>query len=347
MLTMRTRGPGAWLAFRLPRPAASRVGLLLLCLFLAAAGSLFAASSAHAEGEDTGPSAITISPTREKLALNPGESHDGSFEVFNSGNSPVEFRVYASPYQISDIDYENPDFETEAPRTQISRWVTLNSETVTLEANELAQIPYRIEVPSDVPAGGQYAALFVETQVTDEKDSSVTVKSRAGMLLYVTVNGDTREAGEITDEQMPWWQPNAPISGSTTVQNTGNTDFFVSSRFQVNTLFGSEKFEFSRQSPVLPETSRRITLEWPDSTPGIYQVTTTTTFLDEEQVTTRWVFVIPLGVLLGTIIGLALVVGILWLLRRSRKQKASRDIEVAVQEALDAEKAAAPEEKSP
>lgn len=334
MKTTRTDGSGAWCTTRPEPPNAIRLVRILLCLFLAVGSTLSLVVPAHA-AEDQ-PSAITVSPTREKLALNPGEGYDGTFEVFNSGTSSAEFQVYVSPYQISDIDYENPDFETDAPRTQLSRWVTLQSDTVSLEANELATIPYRIDVPMDVPAGGQYAAMFVETRVADEADSSVVTKSRAGMLLYVTVNGDTREAGSITEQRVPFWQPAAPLVGTTIVENTGNTDFFVGSQFRVSTIFGSEVFEFSRQSPVLPDTSRRIILEWPDSTPGIYQVTTTTSILGDDTVSTSWVFVVPLSLLIGVILGLVVVIGGLWWRRYRQQRKVARAVEAAVSEALSA-----------
>ncbi|KKI22726.1 hypothetical protein XM48_00410 [Leucobacter sp. Ag1] len=342
-MTMHSSGSSSRVTRRLGFSLAHRVGIFLLCLFLVGASAVLTVDSALAVDASDEPSAITISPTREKLALDPGQSYNGTFEVFNSGSKPIEFSVYVSPYQISDIDYQNPDFETDAPRTQLSRWVTLGSESVTLEANELTKVPYLIQVPEDVPAGGQYAALFVETRVPDESDSSVVVKSRAGMLLYVTVNGDTREAGRITEERVDWWQPAAPLTSSTTVKNTGNTDFFVSSRIQVSTLFGNEVFESSKQSPVLPDTSRRIALEWAESSPGIYQVTTTTTILGEDQVSSKWVFVLPLGILLGILSGLVLAVGVFWIVRRSRKHKVSRAVEAAVQEALHAERAERPE----
>ncbi|MPT14539.1 MAG: hypothetical protein E2601_06495 [Microbacterium sp.] len=306
----------------------------VLCLSLFLGFSVLGAGSAVAAVEDNTNPTITLSPTREKLALDPGEVYEGTFEIFNSGSSGLDYTAYVSPYQISDIDYQNPDFDTEAPRTQLSRWVTVLQSEGTLAVDEIVEVPYRIEVPNDVPAGGQYAAIFVETALPDSDGSSVVAKSRAGILLYVTVNGDTREEGLITESAIKWWQPEAPLMGSTIVQNSGNTDFFVSTTFHVANVFGAEAFDVSRQSPVLPDTSRRITMEWPDSVPGIYQVTTTTSFLGTETTQTQWVVVLPVPLVIGIMIGLLLVSAVLFLLSRSRRNRFTKRVDAAVAEAL-------------
>ena len=125
---------------------------------------------------------LQISPVTNRVTLNPGDEQTFTMHVDNIGSKKFKFRVYAAPYTISNEAYE-VNFETETNRTQVSRWISFNQNadakkdseknwveeaTFELEPEQRQSVEYRIVVPKDVPAGGQYATIFAESIPEEE-----------------------------------------------------------------------------------------------------------------------------------------------------------------------------------
>jgi hypothetical protein len=254
---------------------------------------------------------LQIGPTKSKLTLDPEASATGSFKVRNNGQYEFDYTVYVRPYYVVDENY-TADFESERNYTQISRWITLEKESGHLGVDETQEINYTVNVPADVPDGGQYAAIFVETGLElDPGATGIATRQRLGHLLYGRIAGRTREEGRLVAQEIPkWWYWSGPIQATALVENTGNVDFDTNYTLKAANVLGKPRDEVTREVVVLPDTKRLVTNELADLAPfGIYKVTQSVEVLGVEQTITRTVWVVsPLIIII--IAGLLVLEGI-------------------------------------
>ena len=315
--------------------------LRFLAAIVLAFGSLFSfAPAAYAEdnsAEETKPAIwLQISPVSNKVVLVAGEETEYSFTVSNIGSESFGYHVYAAPYTISDEDY-NVSFNKETNRTQISRWIQFYKEDGSL-ANEAhfnidkgakQTIRYRIKVPDSIPAGGQYATIFAESDEVegDITSSGIKTVSRVGLIVYGRTDGDTVDEAKITDFGFKTFMLSGNIVAESRVENNGNTDFEATYDLNIQSIFGKQLYSKTSSYNILPDTARRVATEW-EETPllGLYKVDYKVSALNgqvtEEKsaiVVIMPIFVIVLGIILLTLI-------IVWIiiLVRKRKERKSR-----------------------
>ena len=267
---------------------------------------------------------ITLSPTKQRLAITAGQSTTGSFTIRNTGPLGFSFRIYASPYSVkSDADY-TPLFTNDTPRTQISRWVTFTKTDYTLAPGESVDIPYRVRVPATIPAGSQYAAIFAETN--GQNAGSVITKKRVGMLLYAKPNGTTKSSGDAQFTSIPPVIFGALVHSTAKVNNTGNTDFDTTVRLEQKSIFGGNNQSIEQVRTVLPETTRTVSLSTRSLTPiAAYTVTQSATVNGTVLSKTTTVYVIsPLvAFFVAAFLLIIIALGVWRVVTKYRKKKQS------------------------
>lgn len=297
------------------------------------------ATPAFAEGEQASPAAssaswIQVSPVSARVVLKPGSELDYSIIVSNVGSEDFNFSVYAAPYTIVDEDY-NISFSNETNRSQIVRWIKFIADDGSLvdtykgsvAAGAKKAVSYRVSVPADVPAGGQYATIFAQTDApeTNDKTSGLKTVSRIGMVVYGRSEGETDDSAEITSYELPGFMFAGPVNVKSVVKNTGNTDFEARYKLSVKSITGNEIYSKEDSHNILPDTSRKEELSW-EGTPfmGIFQLNYRVEALDQIKDETRLIIIMPVYIILIFIILLtALVIWIIMMVRK-RKERKSR-----------------------
>ena len=257
--------------------------------------------------------------------------------IKNSGSSDFSYHLYTTPYSVADENY-NIDFSTDTPRTQVSRWIKfyqddklVDKPTFKIKSGESQSIKYVVQIPEDVPDGGQYAAIFAETDANKEGDSGgsgIRTASRVGMIVYGRTNGNTVEEGTVTDFNVPGFLVDGNVHATSKVKNSGNTDFEAEYTLTVKSILGAELYNKKVTYNVLPDTDieRRVNLEWPD-TPfmGIFKVnfkvaTPGANGIREEE---KLVIKFPIIMIILTILVLTgLTIGIIMTVRKRKERKA-------------------------
>ena len=320
-----------------------RLGLSLAAIALALTSAFALAPLAGAEGEEGGEGDentpaiwLQISPVSNKVVLKEGEDADYNFTVSNIGSEEFNYHVYAAPYSVNDEDY-NINFNKDTDRTQISRWIKFyDSEgKLTDKANfkigkgEKQTIRYKISVPDSIPAGGQYATIFAESDETegDVSGSGIKTVSRVGLIIYGHTEGETDDAAVITDFNVPAFMTSGNINGTARVENNGNTDFEAAYEFKVQSIFGKDLYEKNGSYNILPDTARRMKTEW-ENTPmmGFYRVHYKVSALngDVVQEKDKIVVILPIFVIILSIILLTLIIVWIIILVRKRRERKSR-----------------------
>ncbi len=287
------------------------------------------------EGSNTPAIWLQISPVSNRVSFSKGGSYDYSFTVSNIGSEAFSYHVYAAPYSVTGEDY-NVSFSNETNRTQISRWIKFYDsegklgETASFKINpgETQSVAYRVEVPEDIPAGGQYACIFAESDETEGSVSGSGIKtvSRVGLIVYGRSNdGETIDQATIKDITIPTFMTSGKVSAASTVKNEGNTDFEAVFAVNIKSIFGRQLYEKNSSYNVLPDTERHISMEW-EETPfmGVFQVRYVVRALDQLEDVTRIVIIVPIFVIILVIILLTLIIIWIIILIRKRRERKSR-----------------------
>ncbi len=265
------------------------VGLLL---------SLSAVPTAHAAERES----ITLSPVSKHYQLKAGETIVDELTIINDGDTAYEFTVYAQPYSVSSENYD-PDFVNDRDNTDAYKWIKAEKSRYRLAAGESIKVKYTITVPSGARPGGHFGAIFAETQPAETAGAnSVARKKRVGAIVYATVDGRYRTGGSLRDISIPRLQLKTPLLTETRVENTGNTNFETDLKLTVADLFGNVKYTDTKAYQVLPETTRKMSLVWVQApTFGLFKVSVSAKFLDENVTKEGYVLLAPLGAQLAVV----------------------------------------------
>jgi uncharacterized membrane protein len=168
---------------------------------------------------------------------------DDAVTVFNLGNVPLTFRVYATDAfnnAAGGFDLLPGD---EPPR-DVGAWVTVAQENVEVQPGQQITLPISIVVPSDARPGDHAGAIVASSQVLSTGDSGdlVAVDRRTGPRLFVRVNGPLRSELAITGLSVNYSPKVNPLSGATTVdyriENRGNVRASGTHQIVVSGPFG-------------------------------------------------------------------------------------------------------------
>lgn len=289
----------------------------------------------------TGESSLTFGPTSQRISLQPGENYRSSVIVSNPATSTgdTKFALFVYPYTVTNDNYD-PAFDKINTYTQIVDWITLDETEGVLAPNDNMEIGFTIDVPEDAPAGGQYAAIVAQDMTNLENDDSGNVQvssiSAVGSIVVADVAGQTREYGEIFENNMPTFVMSAPFTASAGVKNAGNVHTDAKSVLQVWPLFSDEEIYTNEESDdngklVLPDTTRYFFNTWEDAPAvGIFRARQTVTIFGETSVNEKIIVVCPLWLLFIVIFLIALL--LIWFvaiivrkLRKSRAKKAKTE----------------------
>lgn len=263
----------------------------IAALVLGALVSFGYASAAFAEDSKIG---IQLSPTIQRVTLDPGAHYEGNITLVNIGQNELEYTMSIKPYQVSGEDYE-AIFDIHNGYTQITNWVSFPENSGSIAPGEVKNVSYTIDVPYDAPGGGQFAALFAET---NEGGASVKYNANVGMILLAHVNGETREEGKIISTDIPSFLLNPPITATIRLENQGNIDEEVKNTLQIVNYFSNEVIyedTTPQTNTMLPGTSRTLTLVVNDVPRlGVFKTTLTTEYLNDAEITSRIIFICPL-----------------------------------------------------
>lgn len=264
---------------------------------------------------------ITASPAQQRFSVNPGGSVNGSIKILNQGTTGYEFTLSTEDFSISSEDYDK-SFKLPTNALDAARWFQVGRTTYRLDPGQNVDVPFTLRVPQNATPGGHYAAVFAATKLP-EGTSSIVTQKRVGVLTYITVNGDIKNAGSIESWDAAFWQTQAPLKSAIRIKNDGNNHFDAKTRVVVTDIFGNTKSISEATNIVLPGTIRRIPVSW-DGAPafGLFKVSGTVEYLEaSEALPAR--YVLMLGVpYFFLMLGLVSVVVVLAF--RSRRKRHGR-----------------------
>ena len=278
---------------------------------------------------------FTVTPMSQSTELNAGDIYEGDIIVANPANAKGDFhyKVEVSPYAVSGEDYV-ADFShelTESERSQIVNWTTIENPTGVLKPNESAKVHYKVVVPENAPAGGQYAALLVSSDDNASSSDGVAVNNVFEMasILYAKINGDLIHKGELLGSKVPGFVTSLPLTVEASFKNDGNIHEVAYISLEVRSYFSSENIYPKKdesgtvQEVIMPGTTRYVTRDIEGISPlGIYDVIETVSYMGESVTNHQMVIVCPIWFMaLVAVTIAAIIVFIIHSIKKHRTNK--------------------------
>jgi len=276
--------------------------------------------SSPVHAADPTAESITLSPVSKRYDIDAGSSLTDSFKIINNGAIAYTFIVYARPYAIINSDYLNPNYGDAAgniTNADAYKWVQFAQGSYYLQPGQSVDVPYTVRVPAGATPGGHYGVLFAETQSPADNGGAIGRNKRVGEVLYATVNGTFTKGAEVRAASTPFVQLAPPLSSNTSIKNIGNSDFLATVSLKVSDIFGNQKYFEQKDYPVLPESTRAITMQWTNSPQfGLFQAEVRAKALDKDIYTKSYVLMAPFW--FYGVVAVMAVGGVIYALARRR-----------------------------
>lgn len=274
--------------------------------------------------------AVTVGPAKLEYTVDPGSVMKGELFLLNEGSEAKTF--YPTFERFTERDNGEKNFTKE--ESDLATWFTV-APSVKLSSGENRQIPFTITVPKDAPPGGHFAVIWWSTSPPGKGKEQVSIVTRAGILVYLTVTGDSMESASIT-----WFGAakrffgSLPINFSFIFSNTGNSYLRPSGEVRIKNILGSVK-EMIPVNPhgaiVLPQVEKSFALTLGSNAFffGPYRAELDLTYGEKQQKLSEsfWVLILPWKAILFVAILLVLILFVIprgikkynkWIIHKSR-----------------------------
>lgn len=219
-------------------------------------------------------SAVTVTPLKFDMNLNPGDIKQGEIKVINETNERQTYYASVQNFVASGEEGQQTFLE-ETEKLGLVRWIGLEKTSVTLDPGKSANFKWVINLPKDAEPGGHYAALFFSTQPDNVQGKGVGVGGRVGILFLVNVAGNVREEAKVESFQTvigedpqtavpATWTNRLPVGFELRIRNSGSVHFKPTGTISIQGMFGKmQTIQLNpNDSAVLPDTIRKIRSSW-------------------------------------------------------------------------------------
>ncbi len=211
--------------------------------------------------------AITISPILFDYTLDPGASQQGSIRVINDTSQRQTYYLLVQNF-VAVGEEGRQEYLPEEDTSDLVSWINLDQKSLTLDAGQSGDFKWMIKLPNDAEPGGHYATVFFSTMPTAQKDASVGLGSKTGVLFLVNVNGEIQETAKIdsfTVLSRHGFFNRLPVDFELRVKNQGNVHIKPNGNIVIKNIFGNKMASIQANpniSRVLPNSIRRIYSFW-------------------------------------------------------------------------------------
>jgi len=209
--------------------------------------------------------ALTISPVRMEISGDPGQTLGGTIELFNEQDETKTFYSSTANFEArgdSGAPYFLPD-----TNKGFASWIKVQ-ESIDLKTGERTKIPFTIQIPAGVEAGGYFAAVLWGTSPVGQQGGQVSVSGKLGVLILLSVSGETKEGGGLLDfkiEEGGRFVNALPIKFVYRFSNDGSERVKPSGELRIKNLFGFTTAILNANlssGNVLPGSIRKFSVVW-------------------------------------------------------------------------------------
>jgi len=216
-----------------------------------------------ASGGVEAKSGFTIVPAKISLTIDKGQEKESVINVKNAGDSPIGVLIDVQDF-VPMANTTNFNFVRKAPGiTSLVDWVKIDKKTFELKPDESKDFYFTVKVPKDASPGSRFAVVFFSTGAPPGEGGQLNVSARVGSLVFLTVPGDFRQTGEISNFKTDKFFQKGPVSFKFDFLNTGTVFFEPKGTITITNVFNKEVAKVPVEgNVVLPTGLRSIESMW-------------------------------------------------------------------------------------
>lgn len=161
----------------------------------------------------------TLTPIRYEVNMQPGETKTLPASIRNNGTWTVTLPATVSDFQsngLTGVPSIVRKSELVYPDQELSTWISLSANSVTLAPGEEGTINFTISAPTSATPGGHYGAVIFNNPGTEVSSGwNISINVDYGILILVNIAWDVIVDAEI-------WNPNITVGWWATGINIGN-----------------------------------------------------------------------------------------------------------------------------
>jgi len=265
--------------------------------------------------------ALTVSPAKTELNVNPGDSLILEFVVKN--DSLENASIYPRVTGFSEDESGTKLFLENVPEIE---WISLPKE-ILLTPEQESKINAKIDIPQNAPPGGHFLAVGFSTIPPKEEGSNrgVAIGINVVGLVYINVSGKTIEKASISNFELKKFILNLPLKFKFSVKNEGNTYIRPLGEIVIKNVFGQKSGAIlinPRELQILPGKEKYLENIWnPKFAFGPYKINFLMNYGSGGSIHfEKWVFIASLNqIVISLVILLFLVFGVPALVKKYNK----------------------------
>ena len=267
---------------------------------------------------------FTIFPAKLSLTIDKGGEQKEFIKLTNAGDSAVGVKIEVQDF-VPTAGASGFNFVVKAPGiTSLVDWVDIDRRVFNLKPNESRDVPFTVKVPKDASPGSRFAVVFFATGASG--GAQLNVSARVGALVFLTVPGDFRQTGEISNFRSPKFTfKKEAIKFDFDFTNTGTVFFEPKGSLTITNIFGQKIAEIPVEGyVVLPTGKRTVSVDW-QSNKWLYalyykaHLAIAVTGKGDIAAANTFIFALPLVPTVFALIILAILISITWYLKRHFK----------------------------
>lgn len=229
---------------------------------------LFFVSPAFAAAQQT--SGIGIKPSLIEEGADPGEVLNKSISVTNLSDTEQTYYLFKKDI-VTVLDGGTPVYAEpgiEKTGYELTEWLALGEEVVTLSPGQEKKISLVISVPDSATPGSHFGGVFVSIQPPRLREVGASVGYEVANIVSIRISGDVTESALIRS-----FRTDNLIYGKTDVtflaevENKGNVLIRPYGPIEVYNMFGKKVTDMTMndsQGGIFPFTRRDFQMNWKD-----------------------------------------------------------------------------------
>jgi hypothetical protein len=274
---------------------------------------------------------ITITPTAIHEMLKPNSVTHGAFAVTNGGKGSLVFNLSAAPYSVKNYTYD-PVFIPIPGRPNVASWISFSKTQGTLQPNQSVEVDYTVTVPQNTPPGGYYAVAFAETPIQSASNlAGINLYQRVGYIFYIQIPGPAQKTGGVSGWDVKFLQQQS-LTSTLFIEDSGSLDYMSAVHVNVQDIFGATKYSFNGQKVILPQTIRKVALNWGGAPPiAFFKIKgSVTVFGQSHNLPTKYVLVMSnyVRVIVAAILFVVIILPVVRYLIRRKRSRGNKNYKV-------------------
>lgn len=221
-----------------------------------------------------GTAGVGIRPAIINEKLDPGETKQFTVQLNNL--SANEQTYYLSKRDIIGVrDGRVPIYSTDRENTgfELSDWITLDQNQVTIPVSGSATVNFTLKVPNDASPGGHFGGIIISVNPPEIEKSGASVGYEVANIVSIRVAGEAKDLASIRQfSTSKYIYGKTDVDFSVRVENQGNTLITPTGPLEIYNMFGEQvtvlNFNES-QGNVFPKTEhsdglQTFNLKWQD-----------------------------------------------------------------------------------